>query len=446
MEPITRPQKIMQFTLGLLFVLTIGLLVWHHYGMERVVELSSASSSELLIGDDRNQGGQSTATLRSDGTYLTMHCQIVRKIDWPFCHFIFPLGKGATGLDLSEFTHVSFDVSYSGPGTHSLRNSIMNFEPGLSRIDDYMSAKINEVEFNVPVNGQVVVPLNVYRTAGWWNIQRNVPLDHTDPRMDNVIRVELVTGSNPEPGEHIITLRSIRFHGKWITQNRLLMILVTAWILCAISWPMTAALQMRSQLKSSKERLALLNEINRALQIEAKELVGQAHVDPLTGALNRQGLRAAMMNTSTLLSEPMSVIFVDLDHFKRINDQHGHEVGDAVLRDFAVTVSSETRSNDKLVRWGGEEFLIICPGTSADQAYQLATKLRNALPRHKWPVGLRVTASFGVAALGPREDIGAVIKRADMALYRAKANGRDRVEVALDDELPIPVSKPVLLA
>ena len=446
MEFTGRTQKIMQFTLAMLFVLTIGLLTWHHYGMERVVELSSASGAELMVGDDRHLGGESTATLRSDGKSLTMDCQIARKIDWPFCQFVFPLGKGAAGLDLSEFTHVTFDISYSGPGTHALRNLVMNFEPGISRIDDEMSAKINEVEFNVPVSGQVVVPLKVYRTASWWNLLRNVPLDHTDTRMDNVTRVELLTGNRPEPGEHIITLRSIRFHGKWITQNHLLMILVTAWILYAISWPMTAALQMRSQLKSSKERLVLLDEINKALQIEAKELVGQAHVDPLTGALNRQGLRAAMMNTANLLSQPMAVIFIDLDHFKRVNDEHGHEVGDAVLRDFALTVSCETRSNDKLVRWGGEEFLIICPSTTAEQACLLATKLRNALPRHKWPVGLRVTSSFGVAALGPREDIGAVIKRADKALYRAKANGRDRVELALDDEPQVSVSKPVLQA
>ncbi len=436
MELTARSLKVMQRTLVALLLLTFGLLIWHHYGMERVVELSSATSADMVTGDDRMQGGQSIATVRSDGKFITMHCKIVRKISWPFCQFIFPVGKAPNGLDLSEFTHASFDISYSGPGTHSMRNMLMNFEPGLSRVDDWMSQKINEVEFNVPASGHAVVPLNVYRTASWWNDQRNVPLEHTDMRVDNVTRVELLTGSNPGEGEHIITLRAIRFHGKWITQNHLLMILVSAWIICAVTWPALAALQLRAQLKSSRERLAMLNELNKALQIETKELVGQAHVDPLTGALNRQGLRAAMMSTSPLLCEPMSVLFIDLDHFKRVNDQHGHEVGDAVLRDFAQTVGREIRSNDKLVRWGGEEFLIICPATTAEQAYHLASKLRAALPLHKWPVGLRVTASFGVAALGPREDIGAVIKRADMALYRAKANGRDRVEVALEDDQP----------
>ncbi|MBW8901318.1 MAG: hypothetical protein JF619_25110, partial [Massilia sp.] len=132
MESSARTQKIMQFTLALLFVLTIGLLAWHHYGMERVVELSSASSPGVAIVDDRQQGGQSVGTLRSDGKNLAMHCRIVRTIDWPYCHLTFPLGNGAAGMDLSEFTHVTFDVSYAGPGRHELRNSIMNFESGLS--------------------------------------------------------------------------------------------------------------------------------------------------------------------------------------------------------------------------------------------------------------------------------------------------------------------------
>lgn len=435
MEFAPRVLKYMQLTLGLLLALTVGLLAWHHYGMERVFELSAAQQSRLQVGDDRGQGGASVATLQNDGKTLKLDCTIVRRVDWPFCQLIFPLGDGVEGMNMSQFDYVVFDVSSKGPGRQRMRNMLMNFEAGISRVDDWNSAKINEVEFDVPASGIVKVPLHVYRTAGWWAEQRKVPLEQTGTNVDNVIRIELLTGNGPDVGQHQLEIRSIRFHGKLLSQSQLLGILVAAWILAAVAFPIYGAVQMRTQLKSSRERLALLGAINGALQLETKELVGQAHTDSLTGALNRQGLRAAMMNTSSLLADPLSIIFVDLDHFKRINDQHGHEVGDAVLRDFAATVGNEIRSNDKLVRWGGEEFLIICPSTTADQGYLLATKLRAALPGHKWPVGLRVTASFGVASLQPKEDIGVVIKRADAALYKAKANGRDRVEVALEDEL-----------
>ena len=435
MEFSSRALKYMQFTLVALLVLTIGLLVWHRYGMERVYEFSAEKQSILSGGDDRAQGGLSEGKVVSENGVIKMTCKIVKKIDWPFCQMMFPLGDGARGKDLSAFDYVTFDVSFKGPGRHAIRHSMMNFEPGISRVDDWMSPKINELEFDIPAQGEVRIPLNIYRTAQWWIDQRKVPIEQSGTNIDNVVRMEVLTGNYPAEGEHEIVIRSIKFHGKWLSKSQLLGILVGAWILAAIAWPAYAALQMRLQLRASRQRLALLGEINKALQLETKELVGQAHIDPLTGALNRQGLRAAMMSTSTLLADPMSIIFVDIDHFKRINDQHGHEVGDAVLRDFAATIGCEIRGNDKLVRWGGEEFLIICPSTSADQGYQLATKLRLAMPNHRWPVGLRVTASFGVASLGKSEDIGAVIKRADTALYKAKANGRDRVEVSMDEEL-----------
>jgi diguanylate cyclase (GGDEF)-like protein len=111
-------------------------------------------------------------------------------------------------------------------------------------------------------------------------------------------------------------------------------------------------------------------------------------------------------------------------------------VGDAVLRDFAASIQAEIRSNDRLVRWGGEEFLIVCPATGAEQARQVAEKLRAVLHAGAWPAGLRVTASFGIAARAPDEDIGTVIKRADGALYAAKAAGRDCVVVAEAPALP----------
>jgi diguanylate cyclase (GGDEF)-like protein len=186
-------------------------------------------------------------------------------------------------------------------------------------------------------------------------------------------------------------------------------------------------LSLRTQLKDSKAAIALLSEVNKALELEARDLAGQAHIDPLTGVLNRQGLRAALMSTSNLLSDPMAVIFIDIDHFKSVNDTHGHDVGDDVLRKFANVVASGIRSSDRLVRWGGEEFLIVCPMTNVYQGRILAENLRHALHHQTWPAGIRVTASFGVAQHHKDDEVGVVIKHADEELYRAKQGGRDRV-------------------
>jgi diguanylate cyclase (GGDEF)-like protein len=201
------------------------------------------------------------------------------------------------------------------------------------------------------------------------------------------------------------------------------------WIFSALAGLGLTALSLRSQLEESVAERALLANINGALKLEARELVGQAHRDSLTGVLNRQGLRAELMSISSLLADPMSVIFVDLDYFKRVNDNHGHDAGDNVLRTFANVVGSGIRQSDRLVRWGGEEFLIVCPLTNAQQAAVLAESLRQALHKATWPLGMKLTASFGIAQLQKDADMSVVIKHADEALYNAKGAGRDRVTV-----------------
>ncbi|GGY00133.1 diguanylate cyclase [Massilia dura] len=441
MDP-SRAYRLMHRVIAALAAITIGLLLWHHFGMERVIDLTTRADVRRSAMDDRWMGGTSRVALAHDGRALTMRCRLARTIDWPACKYQFVISDTQAGIDLSEFDAVTFDVAYRGPGRHALRLMVLNFEPGTSTLDNPMSQKINELEFEVPHDGAIRVPLNVLHTATWWIDYMKVPLEATDMRIDNVTRIELLTGAASAGGDHVIELRSLRLHGKWITSGELYMGLMAAWIVCAVSWPLLASLRLHRELDHSSRRLALLGEINAALQLETRELAEQANTDPLTGALNRQGLRAALMNSPALLARPMAVLFADIDHFKRINDRHGHDVGDAVLRDFAAAIHGGIRANDRLVRWGGEEFLIVCPATGAEQGRQLAEKLRAALRQCAWPAGLNVTASFGIAARGENEDIGAVIKRADGVLYAAKAAGRDCVMVAEAPLPPVPAWSP----
>jgi diguanylate cyclase (GGDEF)-like protein len=230
-----------------------------------------------------------------------------------------------------------------------------------------------------------------------------------------------------------IEVRSIEFRGKWISNTKLLTYLVAAWIACGVIGLSLSLVHVRSNLSASNARVELLAAINKALELEARDLANQAHTDPLTGALNRQGLREVLMrrlHVAGHVDEEMAVVFMDIDHFKRINDQYGHDAGDEVLKRFAAVIRGEVRSSDRLVRWGGEEFLLLCPETDVPHAVAMVEKLRTALATQAWPHGLRVTSSFGATSLKPAEDFGAAIKRADGALYRAKANGRDRVEIA----------------
>lgn len=426
-QPLVQVLVRARYAFGLLLLVTILSLTWHRIGMEQVVELAGGRYP-LRVEDDRTVGGASRGALeRRDHTFV-VRCRLVKKIDHPYCKLSIDVAPGLAGIDMSTADQLNIDLGYEGPGIGRLSLTLINAEAGLTRPDRWETYKVNQIDaLDVPADGKLVMPFKWLSVPPWWKDLARPPMEHSYVRVDNVVRVELVAGGWAAEGEHQIEVKSIRMHSKWISQNTLLMCLVGMWILGAVGWLTAAAITLSRQLRESDAALALLGEVNSALELEARELADQAHTDPLTGALNRQGLRAALMGSTALLADPMSVIFIDIDHFKSINDTHGHDVGDEVLRAFSQVVGSGIRSADSLVRWGGEEFLIVCPLTDARQAVVLAETLRLSLHRHAWPAGLQVTASFGVARHQRGEEIGAVIKHADQQLYRAKASGRDRV-------------------
>lgn len=166
-----------------------------------------------------------------------------------------------------------------------------------------------------------------------------------------------------------------------------------------------------------------------------------AMTDPLTGAANRRSLErfaALAIADSRSPPRPLSVVAIDVDHFKRINDRHGHAAGDAVLRTVATACRAELRQADLLGRTGGEEFVAVLPGIGLHAARGIAERLRVALLHLDFggdAPGLSITASLGVAELRPDDsDFRTLLQRADRALYRAKRRGRNRIECDIDEE------------
>lgn len=152
--------------------------------------------------------------------------------------------------------------------------------------------------------------------------------------------------------------------------------------------------------------------------------------DKLTQVYNRAKLDDILQEQFDLYQRyrrPFSIIMLDIDHFKAINDTHGHLTGDAVLTSIADILKGHIRQTDILGRWGGEEFMIICPQNSAESAAILAEKLRVKISSHHYKHERRISASFGVAQIGDGMDIEQLVKRADDALYQAKDQGRNRV-------------------
>lgn len=175
-----------------------------------------------------------------------------------------------------------------------------------------------------------------------------------------------------------------------------------------------------------------------APQLEIARLSRLIHVDPLTGTLNRRGLDQLYPDEgndrdAATITDPLTVILADIDHFKKVNDEHGHALGDEVLRKVARLLAQTVRGGDEVVRLGGEEFLMVLPDVGLKRALDVAERARQAVERSEIQVGdetIRVTISAGVAErqLGERRDD--LVGRADEAMYAAKAAGRNRVMAA----------------
>ncbi|AOV17497.1 hypothetical protein BJI67_10875 [Acidihalobacter aeolianus] len=156
-----------------------------------------------------------------------------------------------------------------------------------------------------------------------------------------------------------------------------------------------------------------------------------AFSDPLTGCANRrraEELLAHEVTRAKRYGRPLSVILFDLDHFKQVNDQHGHAIGDAVLRAVTHAVREDLRTLDHLARWGGEEFLIIAPEISQPRALQFGERLRKRISVLRVGGRVQPTASFGVASYRIGDTVDNLVQRADRAMYLAKSLGRNRVE------------------
>jgi two-component system cell cycle response regulator len=192
--------------------------------------------------------------------------------------------------------------------------------------------------------------------------------------------------------------------------------------------PQELSARVRSQVRAKRYTDFLRNNLDYSLEL--------AVTDQLTGLHNRRYMTSqlgALVNRAVRGGDAVSALMIDIDHFKKINDSFGHDVGDDVLREFAVRLASNVRAIDLPCRYGGEEFVVIMPDTRLDDAGRIAERIRRHVAGSPFRVGadcqpLTVTISIGVAATaGAGDSAEGLLKRADEAVYAAKAAGRNTV-------------------
>lgn len=408
--------------LGLL--LTALIFLGHgHLPTKRVVIHPGANSSPILYGYIDTVSGQSSYWIDQQAnewgcSYKPDH---LYGCGWQ----LYDPPQETDGINLAAFDAIELELSYSGPASR-LRAYLRNFNTAYSVENDANSSKYMSATFPVSeLSGPVRLDLHEFSVAIWWLRQWYVPRQWSQVEFDNItnIGVDILT-----QGDHRVQINKITLVGRWLSTKTLLFVILGFWMTVFLLEGLLRFYQLYKTSKRDSQKLHLLQAKQRTLEEENQILATLADTDPLTNVLNRSGLQA---HIETTFKNPVgvSLVLLDIDHFKRINDSLGHDAGDRILKEFAALIKENLREEDVLARWGGEEFIVLCRERSLAKLHSLADKLRAICAGHSFSAGrAHVTVSVGLAQAHEDDAFEESFKRADSALYRAKHNGRNRVE------------------
>lgn len=381
------------------------------------VAADSKGESEVAWIDEERQAWECTLDLN----YSSSFCSLTISV----------LDEHWHGIDLSRFTSMTIHADYKGKA-ETIRVYLRNRHPRYYRTGDEVSTKYNLVEIPISylVNG-TSFELNGFSVADWWLSSRKIPLKYASPEFTDIIFIEIQTGTFHKSLHNKFQIREISWEGRLISDEQAYRGLAILWVLVILTFIVHRLLQIGREVKKNRRYQDELVSINKLLNFQNKQFEELAKTDPLTGVLNRIGIREVLIEGLQAWKEkqvPFSLILIDLDHFKQVNDVHGHDMGDETLIAAAELFQQNLGDNTFVARWGGEEFLVACNYTNLKQAQKLAEELRRDLEQAKLDSGIKITASFGVATLRS-STLSELFKNADAALYQAKNSGRNQVVV-----------------
>lgn len=344
--------------------------------------------------------------------------------------YVFVTQEAAPYID--DITHYA-DKTFSVVKGYRVGQKVREAYPNLTVIEVASTAEGQEMVLNGAVFAHIdtsVVQTYVARVNGYsglksagmlpWKSAMSLATRNDEPLLGQIFQKAV---QSIPPSEHV------RIRNKWIAATvekvfdttLLFQILgaVTAFILIVALWGIT--------LWRSRQAL---ERAHAKLEEQAAELEKFATTDSLTQLLNRRAL-TRNLDEEVLRFEryghSFGMMLIDIDHFKRINDAHGHQVGDMFLQEFSSLLLSLSRATDYVGRWGGEEFLVLCPETDLAGLQDLAEKLCGTISTKRFETVGKTSASFGLSVFQEGDTPETLLERADRALYRAKENGRDQV-------------------
>lgn len=417
---------------ALLSITVITVLVYRN-GMDKIYNINLSNYPYVIPTTDSVDGGNSAISMVRTDSSIIIDYELKEGYPYPYAGVQIFLGDGKSqGKNFAEYDSIFLWLKPRGEG--SVRLYLRGWDSTISKIDDPVSLKFNELEF-YPLDETypaVFVP-EEFRVASWWVAQHNVNVHRARVDLSNVPLIEVQTGTSAPLGYGTLEIKGISFKGKIVSELKVATILVSIWFVTFFIILIIRFLDYSREHTANKRKREELEKNLKALEIEKADFEKLSKEDPLTGCLNRAGFTSVLTREQERLNKqghPVSFVILDIDHFKDINDTYGHTTGDDVLSNLSKLIQSKIRNSDVLVRWGGEEFVILCGDTPLQNAQFLAEKLRQAIESTDLIPERKITCSFGVAEMIPDEDVKKLFDRADKALYASKESGRNRVTSA----------------
>ena len=337
-------------------------------------------------------------------------------------------GELASGLDLTQYDHFKIRLKHQG-NAKQIRFSLRNYNPAYANGDRAESSKFMSVILDSSdLERELVVKFEEFAVAEWWLMRYNIPRKYSAPEFSYVISLGLDFISI---GENTVEIEKISLEGSKLPKEKLYLMLLGFWLLVLLWESISKIVQMYRHYKHTQRESAKLIEDYKLLEEAKNKYETLSTMDTLTGIANRAGIQQFLSTAFERAHEQnrLGLVLFDVDHFKRINDTRGHVFGDQVLTEIAQAIKSSIRESDMFGRWGGEEFLLICPQSSPEQVKLIAEKLRAQIAQHEFDSErpLHVTISAGATIVQIDESYDEAFQRLDEALYAAKRSGRNAV-------------------
>ncbi|HEY7773506.1 MAG TPA: GGDEF domain-containing protein [Marinagarivorans sp.] len=379
----------------------------------------------------------SEATWLDDYSFSRFKCAISRHLNsWCGFSIAWPKEPGHI-IDFSEFHSLRLRLKYVGP-SQRIRIYARNFNASYSDPENRDSDKFQSTVIDVGEFNQVVtIPFAEFIVADWWVQRYEVSRQFVQPDFSAVRSLAI---DYPQPGgagEHVMEVQRIELVGDYIAKETAYLCLLIFWMGVVLAEGAFRYYRMNQRVEIAQARALNLMNYARELKTQSSLYKKLSTVDALTGIYNRSGARGSVQKIFApecvhSTSQRGALMVIDIDHFKHINDSLGHGVGDTVIKQVAQVLSGLIGDKDVLARWGGEEFLLVCPQENTASAEVLAERLRFTIQSMGFGCDhdISVTISIGVAMISAEGDFDGVFNNADQALYDAKRLGRNRAVVS----------------